>query len=51
MNFLVYQGLKRYDHVESVHNARLILCEQAANLLLKDWLSDAHVQENYNTVC
>jgi hypothetical protein len=44
MNFLVYLGLRNYDLPE----ARKDLVERSEILLLKSWLSDHHVYENYN---
>ncbi|MFN8208195.1 MAG: trehalase family glycosidase [Bacteroidales bacterium] len=45
MNFLVYLGLRNYDLPE----ARSILADKSANLLLKEWTEEAHVHENYNS--
>jgi putative isomerase len=44
MNFLVYLGLRNYDLPE----ARKDMVERSENLLLKSWLSERHVYENYN---
>ena len=44
LNFLVYLGLRNYDLPE----ARKALSEKSKNLLLKSWLSDGYVFENYN---
>jgi len=44
MNFLVYLGLRNYDLPE----ARKDMVERSENLLLRSWLSDRHVYENYN---
>ncbi|MDR0386146.1 MAG: hypothetical protein LBH60_08730 [Prevotellaceae bacterium] len=44
MNFLVYMGLRNYDLPE----ARKALSEKSKNLLLKSWLKDGYVFENYN---
>ena len=44
MNFLVYLGLKNYDLPE----ARKILAEKSHNLLMKEWLPNRRVYENYN---
>jgi hypothetical protein len=35
LNFLVYLGLRQYDHVSGVRDARQLLAKQSANLLLK----------------
>jgi hypothetical protein len=45
MNFLVYLGLCNYDLPE----ARSILAEKSAHLLLKEWVEETHVHENYNS--
>jgi hypothetical protein len=44
LNFLVYMGLRNYD----LPDARKALSEKSKNLLLKSWLSDGYVFENYN---
>ncbi len=44
MNFLVYLGLRNYDLPE----ARKDMVERSENLLLRSWLGDRHVYENYN---
>ena len=44
MNFLVYLGLRNYDLPE----ARKDMAEKSENLLLKSWLGERHVYENYN---
>lgn len=46
MNWLVYQGLQRYD----MPKARKVLAERSAALLLKEWRDNHHVHENYNSV-
>jgi hypothetical protein len=46
LNFLVYLGLRNYDLPE----ARKALSEKSKNLLLKSWLSDGYVFENYSAV-
>lgn len=45
LNFLVYMGLKNYDFPE----VRKELVVKSRNLILKSWLSDAYVFENYNS--
>lgn len=45
MNFLVYEGLRRYDELEDV--ARKFAGKSLA-LLLKEWREKGHVHENYN---
>ena len=45
LNFLVYLGLRNYDLKE----AREPLVEKSKNLLLKSWISDGYVFENYNS--
>ena len=44
MNFLVYLGLRNYD----LPQARKDMADRSQNLLLKSWLGDRHVYENYN---
>jgi hypothetical protein len=44
LNFLMYMGLRNYDLPE----ARKALSEKSKNLLLKSWLKDGYVFENYN---
>jgi hypothetical protein len=44
LNFLVYMGLRNYD----LPKARKELSEKSKNLLLKGWLKDGYVFENYN---
>jgi len=44
LNFLVYMGLRNYDLPE----ARKALSEKSKNLILKGWLSNGYVFENYN---
>ncbi len=44
MNFLVYLGLRNYDLPE----ARKAMVEKSENLLLRSWLGERHVYENYN---
>jgi hypothetical protein len=46
LNFLVYIGLKNYD----LPDARRDLVEKSRNLILKSWLEENHVYENYNAV-
>ena len=45
LNFLVYLGMRNYD----LPNAKRDLVEKSRNLLLKSWLSERHVYENYNS--
>ena len=44
MNFIVYLGLRQYD----LPKARSDMAEKSKALLLKEWLSNGHVHENYN---
>lgn len=44
LNFLVYQGLKKYDFPE----VRKALVEKSNNLLLKNWRETKGVYENYH---
>ncbi|MDR2382493.1 MAG: hypothetical protein LBD76_01230 [Prevotellaceae bacterium] len=46
LNFLVYLGLRNYDFPET----RKLLSEKSKNLLLKSWLSNGYVFENYNSI-
>ena len=43
-NFLVYLGLRNYD----LPQARRDLAEKSVRLLLKEWVANGHVHENYN---
>jgi len=47
LNFLVYMGLRNYDTPE-INDIRSRFAEKSKNLLLKQWLSDGYVFENYN---
>ena len=44
LNFLVYLGMRNYE----LPDAKRDLVEKSKNLLLKSWLSERHVYENYN---
>ena len=44
LNFLVYMGLRNYDFPD----VQKSLVEKSKNLLLKSWLSDGSIFENYN---
>ncbi|HOW84582.1 MAG TPA: trehalase family glycosidase [Candidatus Aminicenantes bacterium] len=44
MNFLVYLGLRNYE----LPRARKDLAERSETLLLRSWLGERHVYENYN---
>jgi hypothetical protein len=46
LNFLVYLGLRNYD----CENVRQSLAEKSKNLLMKSWISNGYVFENYNAV-
>jgi hypothetical protein len=46
MNFLVYLGLRNYD----LGPARADLAERSHKLLMKSWLSDRSIYENYNSI-
>jgi putative isomerase len=46
MNFLVYCGLRNYN----LPDARKDLVDKSAKLLLKSWLGEHHIYENYNSV-
>ena len=45
MNFLVYLGLRNYDFPE----ARKLLADNSANILLKSWIREKRIYEFYNT--
>jgi neutral trehalase len=45
MNFLVYLGIGNYD----LPDARRDMVEKSKNLLLKSWIGENHVYENYNS--
>jgi glycogen debranching enzyme len=45
MNFLVYLGLRNYD----LPIARKDMIEKSKNLLLKSWIGEYHIYENYNS--
>ena len=44
LNFLVYLGLRHYDF----EKARKDLAEKSEKLLLKEWIENRHIHENYN---
>ena len=46
MNFLVYCGLKNYNLPEAQNE----LVEKSKKLIMKSWLDENHVYENYNSV-
>jgi len=46
MNFLVYLGIRNYD----LPDARTDIVEKSSRLLLKSWIAENHVYENYNSV-
>lgn len=45
-NYLVYLGLRNYDCAE----AREALAEKSNALLMKEWLANGYIYENYNSV-
>jgi putative isomerase len=45
MNFLVYLGMRNYHLVQAQNE----LAEKSRALLLKDWMANHHVHENYNS--
>lgn len=45
LNYLVYMGMRNYDNIA---DTRAELARKSASLLLKSWLSDGHIFENYN---
>lgn len=44
MNFLVYLGMRNYH----LPDAQKDMVEKSSNLLLKSWIGEGHVYENYN---
>lgn len=46
MNFLVYLGMRNYE----LPDAQKELVEKSKKLLLKSWIEENHVYENYNSV-
>lgn len=50
VNFLVYTGLKNYDHLPEVNKAKNDLVKKSRELLLKRWEMDRYVQEDYNAI-
>lgn len=48
VNFLVYLGLRNYDHIPEVDKAKRELVEKSRALLLKDWKAKRYVRENYD---
>lgn len=46
MNYLVYLGLRNYNEPE----ARKELAKKSLNLFLKEWNTNGHVHENYNSI-
>ncbi|WP_298486202.1 trehalase family glycosidase [uncultured Maribacter sp.] len=45
MNFLVYLGIRNYD----LPKARKDIVEKSETLLLKSWIGENHIYENYNS--
>jgi putative isomerase len=48
VNYLVYLGLKNYEHVPIVKKAKNDLVRKSKELLLKDWKARRYVRENYD---
>jgi neutral trehalase len=44
LNFLVYLGMRNYD----MPDAKKDMAEKSKNLLLKSWIGENHIYENYN---
>jgi len=44
LNFLVYLGIRNYD----LPGARKDIVEKSTDLLLKSWIAENHIYENYN---
>ncbi len=49
LNFLVYMGLRNYD-TPFINDVRRQVARKSRDLLLKSWLSDGYVFENYNSI-
>lgn len=49
LNFLVYMGLRQYD-TPIINDVRKQVADKSGKLLLKSWLSNRYVFENYNSV-
>lgn len=49
MNYLVYQGLRKYDDAQ-IAQARREMASNGAKLFLGEWRSKGHVHENYNAI-
>lgn len=47
LNFLVYMGLRNYD-TPLINDVRKMVAEKSKDLLLKSWISDRYIFENYN---
>jgi glycogen debranching enzyme len=46
MNFLVYEGLKRYGFDKIAYD----FARKSINLFLKEWQEEGHIHENYNAI-
>ena len=46
MNFLVYEGLKRYGFDEVAHE----FARKSVALFMKEWIEEGHYHENYNAI-
>lgn len=46
MNFLVYEGLKRYGFDEIAYQ----FAKKSLDLFLKEWKEEGHIHENYNAI-
>jgi len=46
MNFLVYEGLKRYGFDEVAHQ----FAQKSVSLFMKEWREKGHYHENYNAI-
>ena len=49
MNFLVFLGLKKYDHLKIVKEASLVLVKQSEATFLKEWVKHRRIMENSNS--
>jgi len=48
VNYLVYLGLKNYEHLPEVKKAKDDLVRKSRELLMVDWKARRYVRENYN---
>lgn len=46
MNFLVYEGLKRYEYLDAAYD----LAGKSLKMFLEEWKEDNHIHENYHAL-